>query len=374
MKFKIFMNHLSLSGGAEMIAVEGAKKLAKEGHDITICTSINHDCNNIIKQLNLLNIKVLDIGYKNFTFLGDSKNFFQKIHDQILDVYNPFLKIFVKRNISSDDFVIVHKMRTFSPFIFKCLKIVGCKYIYSLHDYEFFSFNAKNPNGKLSKIYFNLLRKKYLKYMDCMTCPSFYVKNVIKRLYPYIELKVLPNFINCRPIEKDDFNNDYEIGFFGRLEYIKGVNYFCELASNLNTQSVVVGEGSLLYELEEKYVENRNIIFLGKQSHTDVLSLMSRCKMILVPSMWSEPFGLVAAEALYMGAHVVVSDQGALPEVVENVGGARTVININDMKDMQVFQKIIENLLKNSSLPEYCKVNDFYSVERYVTDLISIIK
>jgi glycosyltransferase involved in cell wall biosynthesis len=37
-----------------------------------------------------------------------------------------------------------------------------------------------------------------------------------------------------------------------------------------------------------------------------------------VPSLWQEPFGLVAIEAQARGTVVVASDVGALPEIVSN--------------------------------------------------------
>jgi glycosyltransferase involved in cell wall biosynthesis len=37
---------------------------------------------------------------------------------------------------------------------------------------------------------------------------------------------------------------------------------------------------------------------------------------LLVPSLWNESFGLVAAEAMINGIPVLVSDRGALPEVM----------------------------------------------------------
>ena len=49
------------------------------------------------------------------------------------------------------------------------------------------------------------------------------------------------------------------------------------------------------------------------------LSLLNRCKALLIPSLW-EGFGLPALEAMACGAPVVASRNGALPEVLANLG------------------------------------------------------
>jgi glycosyltransferase involved in cell wall biosynthesis len=43
-------------------------------------------------------------------------------------------------------------------------------------------------------------------------------------------------------------------------------------------------------------------------------------KILLVPSLWNESFGLVAAEAMINGIPVLASNRGALPDVVGDAG------------------------------------------------------
>jgi len=53
----------------------------------------------------------------------------------------------------------------------------------------------------------------------------------------------------------------------------------------------------------------------GHQPHDAVLNAMRRAAIIVVPSRWPEPFGLVALEAMACGAAVICSPRGGLPEV-----------------------------------------------------------
>ncbi|QJW98064.1 GT4 family glycosyltransferase [Frigoriglobus tundricola] len=72
-----------------------------------------------------------------------------------------------------------------------------------------------------------------------------------------------------------------------------------------------------------------DVRFLG---HTDsVPGLFGAADVVVVPSEWFEAFGLVAAEAMACGAACLVSDAGALPEVV---GAAGRVFKAGDAADL----------------------------------------
>lgn len=53
----------------------------------------------------------------------------------------------------------------------------------------------------------------------------------------------------------------------------------------------------------------------GYQPHAAVLDAMAHAAIVVVPSRWPEPFGLVALEAMALGAALITSHRGGLPEV-----------------------------------------------------------
>lgn len=55
------------------------------------------------------------------------------------------------------------------------------------------------------------------------------------------------------------------------------------------------------------------LVFLGVRR--DIHRVMAEADAVVVPSIWEEPFGLVAAEAQLAGVPVVVSRRGSLPEI-----------------------------------------------------------
>lgn len=54
---------------------------------------------------------------------------------------------------------------------------------------------------------------------------------------------------------------------------------------------------------------------MGYRDRENVLEFMSRAAIVVVPSRWPEPFGLVALEAMASGAALICTDRGGLREV-----------------------------------------------------------
>lgn len=61
--------------------------------------------------------------------------------------------------------------------------------------------------------------------------------------------------------------------------------------------------------------ERASVAMAGYRDHPEVLEAMGKAAIVVVPSRWPEPFGLVALEAMASGAALVCSPRGGLPEV-----------------------------------------------------------
>lgn len=90
----------------------------------------------------------------------------------------------------------------------------------------------------------------------------------------------------------------------------KGISTFIQLAKDIpHAKFKILGAPSDL-----KVSELPNLTVSG---WVDVIAeFQHRSRLVLVPSLWAEPFGRVAVEALLSGVPVLVSDKGGLPEAV----------------------------------------------------------
>lgn len=68
--------------------------------------------------------------------------------------------------------------------------------------------------------------------------------------------------------------------------------------------------------LVRKLDMERHVRLLPMLKLEEVYALMSRSNLVLMPSLWPEAFGRIPVEANQLGTPAIVSDRGALPEVV----------------------------------------------------------
>ena len=72
--------------------------------------------------------------------------------------------------------------------------------------------------------------------------------------------------------------------------------------------------------------------FYGFKDHNFVDDKMKRASIIIIPSLWQEPFGLVAAEAMSNGMCIIASKVGGIPEIIDKNGILIEKINKNKLE------------------------------------------
>lgn len=107
-------------------------------------------------------------------------------------------------------------------------------------------------------------------------------------------------------------------GFLGRLDPVKGVELllrsFLQLPAG-QAELVLAGRGSPDYEDQLKgLVDGRpGVHWLGFVRPDE---LFRRTDVLVVPSLWEEPAGMVVSEALSRGRPVIGSRRGGIPELL----------------------------------------------------------
>jgi glycosyltransferase involved in cell wall biosynthesis len=105
--------------------------------------------------------------------------------------------------------------------------------------------------------------------------------------------------------------------YVGKLIENKGVQVLFDALVDLDARAVVVGFGDYREELEARAPEG--VLFTGALEHRHLVHLLPLADVSVVPSIFPEAFGMVAAEAAAAGVPPLVADHSGLAEVAAGI-------------------------------------------------------
>jgi glycosyltransferase involved in cell wall biosynthesis len=107
--------------------------------------------------------------------------------------------------------------------------------------------------------------------------------------------------------------------YVGRIVPEKGIGYLLRAMPQLNARArlIINGDGPARPEMaalaQRLGIDNR-VEFLGWTCREALLTCYEQADVVVVPSVWPEPFGLVGIEAMAYAKPVVAFRSGAIPE------------------------------------------------------------
>lgn len=135
----------------------------------------------------------------------------------------------------------------------------------------------------------------------------------------------IPNFVE---LSKYDFvpavAHDAPLVFLSRIESIKGPDLAIDIAVASGRRLILAGnrpEGGPERAYWDKKIAPRldrdGVQWIGEVDDTQKNRLLGSAAALVLPIQWDEPFGIVFAEAMAVGAPIITCARGAAPEVVD---------------------------------------------------------
>jgi glycosyltransferase involved in cell wall biosynthesis len=132
------------------------------------------------------------------------------------------------------------------------------------------------------------------------------------------KLEFLGKPFHASAFKADEGYDDYLL-YVGRLSDEKGVDILLKAMQLVpEARLKIAGDGpyrKVLEDMAEK-LNLRNVTFLGSTWGEETGKLMSRCRFVVIPSLWYENFPYVMTETFARGKAVVGSDKGGIPEYI----------------------------------------------------------
>ena len=135
---------------------------------------------------------------------------------------------------------------------------------------------------------------------------------------------VIPHAYNLDEFEFSPTADDYLL-FLGRAMYTKGLGIAISTAMNLQCRLLIAGHGITSITNSEiqtfeggRFPINKNVEFIGYLTPDKRAGVLRKAKALMMPTLYFEPFGNVAIEAMLSGTPVISTDWGAFTETVEH--------------------------------------------------------
>lgn len=340
------------SAGAANVAFWLAKGIIATGHNLLVLTATFNPEN--VGEIEIEGIKIKRIlshpfgrlrnfkNLKNRDVLKKAKKIFEEYQPDIVHIHTlhhrfSYGVIGLAKKFSKAIFFTAHDAQTiYNGKLFPKRKICDLNPKY---DYHINWLDRLKRDG----LAFNPLQRFFIRKALKKVDKIFVVSEALKEAVEANNVsgaEVLNNGIDTREWKADEASSN-NIMFAGRIDEAKGakvlIKAFNEIISEIPDAELTVVGGNFKTEY------NKNIKFLPWQDRESMKQIFSESAIVVVPSIYLDPFPTVNLEAMAAGRPVVGTCFGGTKETVVN-GETGYIVNPYDEKSLTL--KIID-LLKH---------------------------
>lgn len=327
--------------------------LIKQGHSVTIITSVADDVVSSNK-----NIVLHRVSPKNFT----SSNF-----NYLLFLSSSLIKIFSVNKHKKIDVIHLHGPPSFKLFGEILQKIfVSSKVVYTIH--------GQGNDSIINRLCFSLFSK-----ISIIAVSSSVRDFAVKFGILPSKIVVIPSGINLPTIDHNKTRIRRNILFVGGLYREKGIEYlilaYNELIDVVTDNLLIVGEGDqklYLQNLVSKLNLQSRVFFCGSLPHEKVIDIMQRSLFLVAPSVnyksSIEGTPIVLLEAMSVGLPIISTKVGGIPEVIkDDINGL-----LVDATDSEALRKAILRVYFDDGFRAKISSNNIVESTKYSWDEILV--
>ncbi len=307
---------------------------------------------------------------------------------KFFDINNILIKKQIRKVIEDfkPDLIHTNNLYGISNIIWKIAKKeYNIPIIHTLRDYwMLYPIVSKE---KISKLVFQPFMRKRTKYVDIVTAPSNYTLNKFIEAGYFSESKkqCIYNAININIketkeiIQKRNIDNKEKIKFMyvGMLIENKGIRNLLEAFSKIKNENIslhIYGKGELENIVKQRVKENHKVKYYGQLSTDKLKNEWLKNDVLIVPSIWEEPFGRVVIEANQYGLPVIGANRAGILETITNI---QTGL-LYQYDNIEELVKAIQYFENRDNIKKYYKAIEDniekYSIENQIKEFMKLYK
>lgn len=336
MNVLLITQHFDIKGGSDVIVHQTKKLLEFKGHKVQIFAATsdgNLAIGNMPNGTHFYKPRITNIHKSIYSyeaeqcldrFLSNNSVDIAHLHIHYGTLTSSILRSLRRFNIKALQHL--HEYRTYCPIYTSMRDGVECKSC-SVGNYLPCTVHRCNRNS-IFRSAFSTLEMYVSDLLGAKKTPvgfvtvSEYQKSLVveqgldESLTSTVYNPVYPGFFDASHVKTGERNG---IVFVGRVEAYKGIYTVLQIAEAIpDINFTIIGSGSekenVLNQISKKKL--KNVYFEGQLTREEIILRLSSFRAILIPSIWSETFGLTAVEGMAARLVPIVSNVGGLPEVV----------------------------------------------------------
>jgi len=258
------------------------------------------------------------------------------------------------------------------------LKLFRSKIIYHLHGK---GIKGKTENSKINKAIYNwVFNNTYVIHLSKGLINDLSNLKVNFKYYP-----VSNGIDKNKLINKKDKNQTLTLLFLSNIAENKGVYMFLKSClflkeNDIEFKGVIVGKQTTLISKEviNKKIKELDLInyvnYLGPKYDFEKEETLSKAHIFIFPT-YNDCFPLVLLEAQKFGLPIISTNEGAIPEIVDDAINGFVVERKNQKELNKKVLELVTNkeLIKEFSENSRIKFESFYTSEIYERSIISAL-
>lgn len=382
-----------IRGGAELIAALEAKGLKDSWQHVFVISSKPY------RDFSSLNVSQIEedgiLVYRFFPlnifyYLNDFKYpSFIRMLWHIFDIFNIFSYFKIKNILLTEkpDVIITHNLMGLGFLLPRLLKKLKIKHLHTLHDVQLATPSGlilfKQENNLQHNFFKIIGYAKLMRYLfaspEIIVSPSKFLLNYYQKLGFFKKSKkiFLPNPIKSIKTLKKHNSYNLELLFLGQIHSAKGILELIKSFRDLplpGSRLNIIGVGPDLSVAKKLAGTDPRIRFFGWLAHHEMLPILSRMHVLVVPSLCYENSPTVIYELLALGVPVLASDIGGVGELIQE-GKNGWTYPAGDFKVLN--QKILSIYQQKEKLPHLAancqnSVAD-YTLDKYIAKILALL-
>ena len=256
--------------------------------------------------------------------------------------------------------------RALSPFcIFPCAAVLGRNHA-GVFPVKWVSYSAKKTELRLNRQFHRLIVNSH--YMRAELIRNGFAADKIE-LHTPVPPQGEPSF-------RSSFSDRNLIVYAGQIIRGKGVDVLLESLARVRVpfECIILGDGNhrpFCEQLNRRLGLAERVHFKGYVPAEELKHYYRQCTVVVMSSVWPEPFGMVGIEAMRYGLPVVAFDAGGIKEwLVDGHNGY-----LVPWMDRAAYAARVEELLRNKTLARQMGerglglVSEHYDFSKYVIGL-----